>query len=49
LDESSDDEKDDNNETNIFDEFNQDESLLDEVDQIKKSRNRDIYFYLNKI
>ena len=49
LDVSIDDEKVENNETNIFDEFNQDESLLDEVDQIKKEKSRDMYFYLNKI
>ena len=35
--------------TNIFDEFNQDDSLLQEVDKIKEERNRDIFYYLVNI
>ena len=31
---------------NIFDEFSQDDSLLQEVDKIKEERNRDIFYYL---
>lgn len=34
--------------SNIFDDFNQDESLLEEVDQLKQERERDVYFYINK-
>jgi len=33
---------------NIFDDFNQDDSLLEEVDQIKQDRDRDIYYYFAK-
>jgi len=32
--------------SNIFDEFTQDDSLLQEVDQIKEERNRDVFYYL---
>ena len=35
--------------TNIFDEFSQDDSLLQEVDKIKEERNRDIFYYLVNI
>ena len=35
--------------TNIFDEFNQDDNLLQEVDKIKEERNRDIFYYLVNI
>ncbi len=33
--------------SNIFDDFNQDDWLLDEVDQIKQERDRDMFYYLN--
>ena len=34
--------------SNIFDEFTQDSSLINEIDEIKKERNRDLFFYLSK-
>jgi len=34
--------------SNIFDDFNQDDSLLEEVDQIKQDRDRDMYYYFSK-
>jgi hypothetical protein len=35
--------------SNIFDEFNQDSSLVDEIDKIKSDRNRDIFYYFSTI
>ena len=34
--------------SNIFDDFNQDEWLLDEINQIKKDRDRDMFYYFEK-
>lgn len=40
--------KDSDKTSNIFDDFNQDDSLLEEVNQIKQDRDRDIFYYLGK-
>ena len=37
-----------NNDSNIFDDFNQDDSLIDEIDQIKKERDKDLFYYVDK-
>jgi hypothetical protein len=37
------------NSSNIFDEFADDSSLVEEVNKIKKENTRDLFFYISKI
>ncbi|MDP3381367.1 MAG: hypothetical protein Q8S84_07935 [bacterium] len=34
--------------SNIFDDFSQDSSLIEEVDKLKKENNKDKFYYLSK-
>jgi hypothetical protein len=37
------------NSSNIFNEFIDDSSLIEEVDKLKRERNKDLFFYISKI
>jgi hypothetical protein len=34
--------------SNIFDEFVDDSSLIEEVDKVKRDRNRDLFYYISR-